>query len=157
MQDAVRVEIVPRTVEADLSDPTVVEAERDLDEARATGNVPDTSDAQDAYVRALRAATKTVWVARFGAVDVPLETFDVQPATEGGKALVSLLISADAVQVGGPPTGAASPQVHPATLERKPAVSMWGAAKTDPRANIPGWTPESLSSQVAGNAAGRLA
>jgi hypothetical protein len=64
---------------------------------------------------------------------------------------VSLLIPADSVQVG-------SPTAPPQPAEEKPQVSVWGSADLpDPREKIPGWKPEKLGAQVAGNLAGRSA
>jgi hypothetical protein len=144
MHDAVRVELVPLMVPTDdgtrAARQNVVDRLADLGQIDpATGEIPD--------------RMRQGWKARINGAEFPVVTFSVEPGGEGGNALVSLLIPADAVQVGDPSTGVAPPQVRPA-VEEKPAVSTWGAKTADPRESIPGWKPESsLGAQVAENAA----
>ncbi len=170
MTEHVRVKIVSRTVDADPETlkqrQDIVERLRDLGQLDGDGDIDRTT---------------ARWFARFGEVEVPLDAFEVQPPELGRKALVSLLIAADSVQVGD--VEAAAPQVQP--VEEKQVVSTWGApGMPDPRENIPGWKPEhdhtvarwtcgcdpvllgiadaaaktgNIDLQVMGNTAGRLA
>lgn len=152
MQEAARVEIVPLMVPID--EQTFQVRQDVVDRLAGLGQIdPSTGEIPGVMRRG--------WVARIGGAEFPVVTYSVEPAAEGGAALVSLLIPADEVSIGGhrdtvSPV-AAPPQMRPATPEQKPAVSTWGAKTTDPRASIPGWMPESLGEQVAGNAVGRLA
>jgi hypothetical protein len=148
MHDAVRVELVPLMVPTDdqtrEARQNVVDRLADLGQIDpATGEIPD--------------RMRQGWKARINGAEFPVVTFSVEPGGEGGNALVSLLIPADAVQVGDPSTGAAPPQVRPA-VEEKPTVQVWGSGGTpDPRESIPGWSPEKLGAQVAHNMVGRQA
>jgi hypothetical protein len=141
MQDAVRVELVPLMVATDdqtrESRQNVVDRLADLGQIDpAKGVIPD--------------RMQQGWQARIGETVFPVVTFSVEPAAEGGHALVSLLIPADSVQVGDPSTGTTPPQARPA-VEETPTVHVWGAAgKPDPRESIPGWKPESSTSWVSG-------
>jgi hypothetical protein len=56
-----------------------------------------------------------------------------------GKVMVSLIVAADALQVGIPPTRRDLEQTRQLN---KPPVSTWGdKTRPDPRASIPGWQP----------------
>jgi hypothetical protein len=130
--DPIRLEIVPRTAEADPETiayrADTVERLRDLGQLDGTGEVSTT-------------VTATTWSLRFGAVEIPLEAFEVRPPEEGGRSMVSVVIAADSVQV-----GAAADS--PVALPQPEAPPVWGApGRPDPREGIPGWTPEAAAGQ----------
>ncbi|BAL87296.1 hypothetical protein AMIS_20760 [Actinoplanes missouriensis 431] len=55
---------------------------------------------------------------------------------DGGKVMVSLIVAADALQVGIPPR-----QLAP-ERRNQPPMTTWGNPDLpDPRANVPGWQP----------------
>jgi hypothetical protein len=133
VSEQVRVELVRREVPADEA--TVQGRAALIERMQNLGQLDADADGQVSE-------TVTGWVARINGAEFPVTTFSVEPPEDGGRALVSLLVPADSVQVGDPSTGATPPQLRPA-VEEKPKVSTWGAAGTpDPRENIPGWKPE---------------
>lgn len=140
MHEHIRVDLIPRMVPVDdtthAQREQVVQRLADLGHIDpATGTIPD--QVQDG------------WLARVGGVEFPVVTYGVEPAEEGGRALVSLLIPADALSIGDP----AVEEVRPTAEPVKPAPSSWGAPGPDPRVGIPGWEPapptKSLLDQIA--------
>lgn len=137
MSEQVRVELIPRMVPVDgdvyAERAETVQRMADLGQIDpSTGAIPDLM--QDG------------WLARINGVEFPVVTYGVEPAEQGVKALVSLLVPADSLQVGGPSTAVQEPQVRPAAPPRNERASSWGAPGPDPREGIPGWTPPTNTS-----------
>jgi hypothetical protein len=143
MQDAIRVEFVPRTVPAD--DSTIAHRENVMQRMQNLGHI----DPADGEVN----ATETGWSARINGTEFPVLDFSLQKLDDG-KVAVSLVAIADSVQAGDPSLSTATPRVPAALPEEKPKRGRWGQPRPDPREGIPGWTPEpSPGEQVAQNAA----
>lgn len=142
MQNPVRVEVVPTALPAD--DKAVANALRELETARGSGSVTEIDVTeierlQNRYSAAQR--LRTGWMARIAGAEFRVEAFGVEPAADGGRAMVSLLVAADSVSIGDPSRGGDTPAVRSAVPERR----GWGAPGPDPRAGIPGWQPAEVS------------
>lgn len=150
MDQYVRVELVRRTIPAD--EETLQRRADIVERMRSMGHLDEGDEGR---------VSETMdggWVARIDGVEVPVVTYSVEPAAEGVKALVSLLVAADSVQVGDPSTGTGAPPVRPAASEQKPPLSTWGAqGKPDPREGIPGWRPNVAVPSISAKAAGVVA
>ncbi|WP_433730985.1 hypothetical protein ACQP2Y_21525 [Actinoplanes sp. CA-051413] len=134
MSNPVRIELVPRTVDAD--DQTREDRTDAAERLVNLGLLDSTNNGRPGDT------VTAGWTARINGVDVPAVTFSLEPVQAGLPVLVSLLIPADSVQVGDPSTGTTPPQARPA-VEEKPTVHVWGSSgKPDPRESIPGWKPE---------------
>lgn len=78
------------------------------------------------------------YVATVNGISIPIDAYLVEN-TENGRVGVSLIIAADQLSIGIPPTRRAEP---PQERRNERPVSTWGApGQADPRANIPGWQP----------------
>lgn len=93
-----------------------------------------------------------MWQASVNGAVIPLAGYLVEP-DEDGRALVSLTVAADEVSVRRTPVAAPALVVQTAQASGTPAPrAVWGSPGRDPREDIPGWQPEKLGGQVAGNA-----
>lgn len=81
-----------------------------------------------------------------GGAAVPLADFAISPPEGESRALVSLVVPADAVSVGRSPASAPAP----ASEQARPLRTWGDPTIPDPRASIPGWP--GLGEQVANNA-----
>lgn len=93
------------------------------------------------------------WLARVNGAELIVDSYAVEP--DGGRMLVSLVLSVDSMMVGAMSQTPEVPSVRSAVPEPKPKNQRrpWGTARRDPREGLPGWSPEpSLGEQVAGNA-----
>lgn len=131
MQNAVRVELVPVQAPA----PREVLAER----TEVVQKLAELGHIDPAAGRVNDSAQG--WLARINGVECACLGYEIAPAPEGGRAVVSLVFEADAVSIGEMPSaGQPTPQVRPATPNQKPGV--WGQPGPDPRDGFPGWEPE---------------
>jgi len=89
------------------------------------------------------------WHLQLGDEQVPLVGFQIEQ-TEGSKVAVSLTALVDSVHLGDNSTNSPAPDMRPST----PQPRTWGSAAPDPREHIPGWRPETLADQAAGQARG---
>lgn len=143
MYEQVKVEIAPRTVSADehtrAQRAGVVEKLNNLGLVAnpAAGEVGD--DVTAGFTVTVNGSA------------VQVDGYAIESAPQGGRALVSLLVAADAVQIGVPrhdsreSSVVVPPWSQPAgKAAEKPTnrPGVWGQPAKDPRENIPGWTPE---------------
>lgn len=131
MSDLVRVELVP--VQAPVPEEALAKRAETVEKLGDLGLIdPAAGQVND---------TTTGWVARINGVECTCLGYEIVPAPEGGRAVVSLVFEADAVSIGEmPSTGQPIPQVRPATPNQKPGV--WGQPGPDPREGFPGWDPD---------------
>ena len=146
-QQQVRVEIVPRTAVADDE----VRAYR----AETVGRLANLGQVDDPGAGEVGGQVTAGYTVRVGGVEFAADAYAIEPAEADGRALVSLVLAADGVQIGANPatSGAAAGVrsagewaarpgrlVHAEQKGNQPG--MWGQPGPDPRANIPGWQPE---------------
>lgn len=68
---------------------------------------------------------------------VPVSGYVAENASDG-RVMVSLIIAADQLSIGIPPSRPSQQPPH----QNQPPVSTWGnPAVPDPRSNVPGWVP----------------
>lgn len=146
MEQHLRIEIVPRTVEAD--ERTIIQRSAVMERLANLGQVDDVDAGQVSD-------TVTTWTARINGAEFPIYGYEAGALVDG-RVMVTLSVPADALSVGSPTTaGSASPATDKPV--EAPAVNMWGRPGLDPRQNIPGWAPDTIGGQVAGDAIGRHA
>lgn len=80
------------------------------------------------------------YIATIDGVTLPIASYLAEPS-DSGKLIVSLMVAADAVQIGIPPVRRDLEQTR--TLNQPPTGTWGDPSKPDPRSNIPGWTPPS--------------
>jgi hypothetical protein len=130
---AVHIAITPVTAEAD--ERTQAQRQDATDRLTNLGQI-------NAAVGHVNTTQPAGWQVTINGVTVPVADFAVSPTDGEGRALVSLVVLADAVSVG------RSPASVPAPTE-KPKVGTWGQpGGPDPRESIAGWSP-GLGEQVA--------
>jgi hypothetical protein len=145
MHKHVRVEIVPRMVDADEG--TRVGRGETVEKLANLGLVDDPASGEVGE-QATVGYTVTV-----GGSVLEVAGYAVEPGKDG-RAVVSLLLSADAVQVGAVPAQAA-PQPTVAAPAKDARRAVWGQANTpDPRASIPGWSPDGATVEFAASNTG---
>lgn len=120
----IHVDLVPRTIPAD--DQTLAER---LDIAERLGEL-GYLDPADGHIN----TGMIRWHARIGSVDIPLDSVTVD--LDNGTPTIGMIFQADTVTIG---EAAPAPEAKP----EQPPLTPWGAPGVpDPRAGIPGWTPE---------------
>jgi hypothetical protein len=146
MDKHVRVEIVPRTVDADEG--TRAGRGETVEKLANLGLVEDPASGE---VGGQATVGYTVTV---GASVLEVAGYAVEPGDDG-RAVVSLLLSADAVQIGTVPAQAAPQPTTVAAPAKDARRAVWGQANTpDPRVDIPGWSPGGATVEFAASSTG---